>query len=112
MLDPEELAERRPTLVVATGEAQPTILGAEGAPDAVEKLVAAAGARRLLAGEGRVGELERLHGDHRPIDARADLLALPGTLPHVERREDARGERQGGIRVRDRRAGSDGRILR
>ena len=105
MLDTEELAEGRPALVVASGKAEPAVLGAERAPDAMEKLVAAAGARRLPAGERRVGELEGLHGNHRPIDARADLLALPCAFARVKRREDAGGEGQGGVRVGDRGAG-------
>src|SRR5262249_5156800 len=81
------------------------------APDAMKELVGAAGPLRLLARERRVGELERLHGDDRPIDARADLLTFAGALTRIERREDARGKRQGGVRVRDCGTSAEWRIL-
>src|SRR5262249_46511636 len=83
-------------------EAEERILRLVRAPDAVQELVADAGATAFLAGEADVTDLERLHRDHRSVDRDVDLLCLARALAREQGSENAGGERHSTRLIRDR----------
>src|ERR1700687_3703505 len=101
MLDTHDFAERRPSLVIHARDADVAVFGRKRAPYAMQKLMPAARALRLLISDGGIIYLHPLHRDHGAVDRCVDALRFSCAIARDDRGENSRRKAGRARMIRD-----------